>query len=184
MEEEMIDTSWLEPLPVSDPVQMNSELEMLRELADNVGCYAYEYKPEYQQDLGANDQENIGIMAQDLQKIPGLASSVITNEDGSLSVDGNRLALSALAYVAALARHILGVTVTNDSNTTVSDELQNTEEGTDLQASGEGTATGTGSPEISGLAEGSAVQANGGTNLVSTTGNTTAGLNSNVYQGR
>jgi hypothetical protein len=180
---EEIDTSWLEPLPVSDPVQMNSELEMLRELADNVGCYAYEYKPEYQHDLGSNDQENIGIMAQDLQKIPGLASSVITNEDGSLSVDGNRLALSALAYVAALARHILGVTVTNDSNTTVSDGLQNTEEGTDLQASGEGaataTATGTGSPEISGLAEGSAVQANGGTGPLPTTG-----LNSNVYQGR
>lgn len=180
MGEEMIDTSWLEPLPVSDPVQKNSELEMLRELADNVGCYAYEYKPEYQQDVGANDQENIGIMAQDLQKIPGLASSVITNEDGSLSVDGNRLALSALAYVAALARHILGVT--NDSNTAVSDELQNTKEGTDLQSSGEGTATGTGSPEISGLAKGTTVQTGSSAGPLPSTA--TTGLNSEVYNGK
>lgn len=180
---EEIDTNWLDqqPLPVTDSIQQNSELEMLKELANKVGCYSYEYKPEFQQDSGANAEENIGIMAQDLLKIPGLASSVITNEDGSLAVDGNRLALSALGYVAALARHILGVT-DNDSNRTVSNELQNSETETGVPTSGAET-TGTGSSEVGGFANGSTVQTTDSEQFVPASNTSGAGLNSEVYNG-
>lgn len=171
--EEAFDTSYFdsEPLPLTDPVQQDSELEMLKELASNVGLYSYEYKPEFQQEEGANDQENIGIMAQDLLKIPGLASCVITNPDGSLAVDGNRLALSALGYIAALARRLYGYTNANNANS-----IQEAGARSGTETSG---TEGTTIPEESGTTNGPAVET---TDSPVLNNSTTTGLTDSVYE--
>lgn len=105
----MIDTSYFDeyiPSP-TDKGQVDTETKFLIDLASNVGNYMYEYKDENKEEPGANDKLNLGIMAQQLQKVPGLDASVITNEDGSLAVDGARLALTTLGYVSTLAKLIL-----------------------------------------------------------------------------
>lgn len=143
MDEMVIDTSWLEgsPLPPNDPQQREAETEMLKELAANVGQYDYNYTDEANQDptlQGAVDtEEHLGIMAQDLLKIPGLASCVNEQQDGNgnqtYTVDGGRVALAALGYIAALTKIVLdmrGIEYGNSSETnanTVSGEEGNTQ---------------------------------------------------------
>lgn len=105
----MIDLNYFDdylPKP-TDKSQIDDEINFLIDLAKNVGNYLYEYKDEYKEEQGANDKLNLGIMAQQLEKVPGLDASVITNEDGSKSVDSGRLALTTLGYVATLAKLIL-----------------------------------------------------------------------------
>lgn len=105
----MIDLDYFDdylPKP-TDKSQVDDETNFLIDLAKNVGNYLYEYKDEYKEEQGANDKLNLGIMAQQLEKVPGLDASVITNEDGSKSVDSGRLALTTLGYVATLAKLIL-----------------------------------------------------------------------------
>lgn len=172
------------PLPVDSPEQKSSELEMLKELAGSVGQYNYEYKEEAIDDpnLNAKSGEFLGIMAQDLLKIPGLATSVSKtfDKDGNetLQVDGNRLALAALGYVAALSRIVLdlkGVEYGN-TNETVSNPI-----------SGETTRTGTSSSETGTESsettsfnnEGQAMETGSSSNPEPTS--TAYGLNSEVY---
>ena len=105
----MMDLSYFDdylPKP-TDKSQIDDETNFLIDLAKNVGNYLYEYKDEYKEEQGANDKLNLGIMAQQLEKVPGLDASVITNPDGSKSVDSGRLALTTLGYVATLAKLIL-----------------------------------------------------------------------------
>lgn len=176
------------PLPVDSPEQKNSELEMLKELAGSVGQYNYEYKEEAIDDpnLNAKSGEFLGIMAQDLLKIPGLASSVSKtfDKDGNetLQVDGNRLALAALGYVAALSRIVLdlkGVEYGN-TNETVSDTVSGEETGTEARDGTSSSETGTGSSEVIGFNnEGQAMETGSSSNPEPTS--TAYGLNSEVY---
>jgi hypothetical protein len=103
-----LDTSYFD-LPINTPEQMDSEIQYLIELAKNVGNYLYEYKDEYKGEPGANDKLNLGIMAQQIAKVPGLNAAVVQNPngDGTLAVDANRLALTTIGYVATLAKLIL-----------------------------------------------------------------------------
>lgn len=122
----MIDVSYFDeyiPNP-TDKGQVDTETKFLIDLASNVGNYMYEYKDENKGEPGANDKLNLGIMAQQLQKVPGLDASVITNEDGSLAVDGARLALTTLGYVATLAKLLLqmrGIDYDRPNQTVVTD---------------------------------------------------------------
>lgn len=174
------------PLPVDSPEQKSSELEMLKELAGSVGQYNYEYKEEAIEDenLNAKPGEFLGIMAQDLLKIPGLASSVnkTFDKDGNetLQVDGNRLALAALGYVAALSRVVLDLKGIEYGNTdkTVLDTVsgETTGAGTETSSGKEGT----GSSEVAGLNnEGQTMETRGSFN--SEPASTAYGLNSEVY---
>lgn len=98
-----LDTSYFLPIDTQ-----GTETEYLVELARNVGNYLYEYKDQFKNESGANDKLNLGIMAQQVAQVPGLNAAIIQNpNDGSLSVDANRLALSTLGYVATLARLVL-----------------------------------------------------------------------------
>lgn len=176
------------PLPVDSPEQKSSELEMLKELAGSVGQYNYEYKEEAIEDenLNAKPGEFLGIMAQDLLKIPGLASSVnkTFDKDGNetLQVDGNRLALAALGYVAALSRVVLDLKGIEYGNTDKT--VLNTVSGeTTGETTGTGTSigkTGTGPSEVAGLNnEGQTMETGGSFN--SEPASTAYGLNSEVY---
>lgn len=176
------------PLPVDSPEQKSSELEMLKELAGSVGQYNYEYKEEAIEDenLNAKPGEFLGIMAQDLLKIPGLASSVnkTFDKDGNetLQVDGNRLALAALGYVAALSRVVLDLKGIEYGNTdkTVLDTVSRETTGTGASSSETTGEAGTGSSEVVGLNnEGQTVETGGSFN--SEPASTAYGLNSKVY---
>lgn len=163
---------------------------MLKELAGSVGQYNYEYKEEAIDDenLNAKPGEFLGIMAQDLLKIPGLASSVnkTFDKDGNetLQVDGNRLALAALGYVAALSRVVLdlkGIEYGNTDKTvldTVSGETARETIGAGTETSS--GKTGTGSSEVAGLNnEGQTMET--GSSFNSEPASTAYGLNSEVY---
>lgn len=176
------------PLPVDSPEQKSSELEMLKELAGSVGQYNYEYKEEAIDDenLNAKPGEFLGIMAQDLLKIPGLASSVnkTFDKDGNetLQVDGNRLALAALGYVAALSRVVLEMKGIEYGNTdkTVLDTVSGTEAGTEAGTETSIGKEGTGSTEVASLNnEGQTMETEGSFNSEPTSA--AYGLNSEVY---
>lgn len=125
----MIDLNYFDdylPKP-TDKSQIDDETNFLIDLAKNVGNYLYEYKDEYKEEQGANDKLNLGIMAQQLEKVPGLDASVITNTDGSKSVDSGRLALTTLGYVATLAKLILqmrGIEYDRSDNELVDEDIQ------------------------------------------------------------
>ena len=55
--------------------------------------YAYEYKPEYQGDPGASPGQQFGVMAQDLERSPVTASTVVEDERGMKQVDTKKLTM-------------------------------------------------------------------------------------------
>lgn len=189
-----VNTDWLiesgEPLPPTNEVQLKQEVEMLKDLASNVGLYDYNYTNEAVEDptLPTDSEEHIGIMAQQLLKIPGLASAVstTTDENGNETyvVDGVKVALASLGYIAALTKIVLdmrGIDYANSSSDNV-EPVQN-EGDTRVQAtSGTETAySGTeenGYPQ-GGISNGPAVQTTDSSELDSSTAAT--GLNASVY---
>lgn len=132
-------------LPVNTQEEINQETEYLKQLASNVGNYLYEYKDEFKSDPGANQSLNLGIMAQQINKVPGLNAAVEVGPDGGLQVDGSRLALSTLGYVATLAKLVLqmrGIEI-DRSNEEMANEFQDsgrTNTGTTTEGNG-GTNT-------------------------------------------
>lgn len=189
-----VNTDWLiesgEPLPPTNKVQLKQEVEMLKDLASNVGLYDYNYTDEAVEDptLPTDSEEHIGIMAQQLLKVPGLASAVstTTDENGNETyvVDGVKVALASLGYIAALTKIVLdmrGIDYANSSSDNV-ESVQN-EGDTGVQTtSGTGT-TYPGAEENgysqSSISNGSAVQTADSSELDSSTAAT--GLNASVY---
>ena len=185
-----VNTDWLiesgEPLPPTNEVQLKQEVEMLKDLASNVGLYDYNYTDEAVEDptLPTDSEEHIGIMAQQLLKVPGLASAVstTTDENGNETyvVDGVKVALASLGYIAALTKIVLdmrGIEYANISSDNV-EPVQN-EGDTGVQTTS-GAKTGTeenGHPQ-SGIPNGPAVQTADSSELNSSTA---TGLNASVY---
>lgn len=185
-----VNTDWLiesgEPLPPTNEVQLKQEVEMLKDLASNVGLYDYNYTNEAVEDptLPTDGEEHIGIMAQQLLKVPGLASAVstTTDENGNETyvVDGVKVALASLGYIAALTKIVLdmrGIDYANSSSDNV-EPVQN-EGDTGVQTTS-GTETRTKENGLSqgGISNGPAVQTTDSSELDSTTA---AGLNASVY---
>lgn len=186
-----VNTDWLiesgEPLPPTNEVQLKQEVEMLKDLASNVGLYDYNYTNEAIEDptLPTDSEEHIGIMAQQLLKVPGLASAVstTTDENGNETyvVDGVKVALASLGYIAALTKIVLdmrGIDYANSSSNNV-EPVQN-EGDTGVQTTS-GAYPGTeenGYPQ-GGISNGSAVQTADSSELDSSTA--TTGLNASIY---
>lgn len=106
--------------------QVLTEIEAIKELASKVGLYEYIYNSKAPAD-GSTEGIHIGPVAQELQKVEGLKSCVTPDENGILRVDSDMLALSALAYVAALARIVMNIEKEQDND-------NSTEMGTDSSA--------------------------------------------------
>lgn len=189
-----VNTDWLiesgEPLPPTNEVQLKQEVEMLKDLASNVGLYDYNYTDEAVEDptLPTDNEEHIGIMAQQLLKVPGLASAVstTTDENGNETyvVDGVKVALASLGYIAALTKIVLdmrGIDYANSSSDNV-EPVQN-EGNTGVQTtSGTGTTyseTEENGLSQSGISNGPAVQTEDSSELGSSA--TATGLNASVY---
>lgn len=130
--------------------QVLTELEAVKELARKVGLYEYIYNDKAPAD-GSTEGIHIGPVAQELQKVEGLKSCVTPDENGILRVDSDMLALSALAYVAALARIVMNIEKEQDND-------NSTEMGTDSSAGvqfnqeTEGAGTATAAPVTAGTA--------------------------------
>lgn len=189
-----VNTDWLiesgEPLPPTNEVQLKQEVEMLKDLASNVGLYDYNYTDEAVKDptLPTDNEEHIGIMAQQLLKVPGLASAVstTTDENGNETyvVDGVKVALASLGYIAALTKIVLdmrGIEYANSSSDNVEPVQNERDTGVQTTSGAETAYSRTEENGLSkgGISNGSAVQTADSSELDSTA--TATGLNASVY---
>lgn len=94
--------------------QDESEDSQLRMIADNIGSYFWSYKPEFASEYGTDQDNHIGIIAQELLKVPGLDSAVVMDQNGIYKVKTDYLALASLGLIAALARKVLGNSAENN----------------------------------------------------------------------
>lgn len=88
---------------VSDVADENTQLELIK---NNIGSYLWQYKPEFSDEYGVDDNEHIGILAQELLKVPGLDSAVVRDSNGIYKVKTDYVALATLGLVAALTRKV------------------------------------------------------------------------------
>lgn len=84
---------------ISEHEYKETELKALVDLARNIGLYEWKY------DTDVDGELHVGPIAQDLLRIPELASAV-RDVNGHLEIDYKFIALAALSYVATLARII------------------------------------------------------------------------------
>lgn len=91
---------------IDSPEQIRDEMSQLKDIADKIGSYRWNYKEDF--NAAPDNEEHIGIVAQQLLQVPGLEAAV--NQDpntGVLTVDTQYVALAALGLVSALARYVL-----------------------------------------------------------------------------
>lgn len=77
-----------------------TELKAIIDLARNIGLYEWKYDTPIE---GTDPYLHVGPIAQDLLRIPELASAV-KEVDGHYVIDSKYIALAALSYCATLAR--------------------------------------------------------------------------------
>lgn len=164
---------------INEPSQIRDEMSQLMDIASKIGSYRWSYKEDFAN--APDNEEHIGIVAQQLLQVPGLEAAVSEDpETGVLKVDTQYVALAALGLVAALARYVglqgenkvNGETDTElsgelpDTTTTeesLPEEFQGTEQETDTETEG-GT-----DDRLSGLGQ---LQADGSSELVGDTTST------------
>lgn len=75
-----------------------------------IDAYLYKYKPEYQQEYAGtgmtNNEDNFGVMAQDLQANPITQAAVKEDSHGHLALDGSRLSSINTAMISELCKRI------------------------------------------------------------------------------
>jgi hypothetical protein len=80
-------------------------------LFSTIDSYLYKYKPEAQEEYAGtgmmNDDNNLGVMAQELQGNPLTAPAVKTDEKGNLALDTGRLTSINTAMIAELCKKVM-----------------------------------------------------------------------------
>lgn len=102
--------SYQEPqqdLPPTASVAQDEEITDLVNVAKYVPCIHWEYDPSKGGPESNGDQ--LGFVTQALLKVPGLASAVTLDENGVQTFDSRFVAAAALSLVAALARKVLNI---------------------------------------------------------------------------
>ncbi len=98
----MLDLSFIDSAAQLSKEQINdTELQQLTDIARHIGSFQWQYD--------GDDKLHDGPIAQALLQCPGLKDAVHMNEDGTLYIDTNFVALATLGYVAALCRKISGI---------------------------------------------------------------------------
>lgn len=183
----MMDFSYFQSQSAAKPElnsadQIRNETLMLKDIAEKLGCYNWQYKADFASNKGTDVNEHLGPVAQELLTIPGLAGAVIQAPDGTLAVNTNYAALAALGLVAALARIVLGET--NDSSTELPGAVSDSPAfpGADTETSGntengEGITDGSSEPVVQSGMEtedtaGATADTNGWNGTASTTAST------------
>lgn len=88
---------------VADVSDETTQLDLIK---NNIGSYLWQYKPDFATEYGVDDKEHLGIVAQELLKVPGLDSAVVQDENGVYKVKTDYVALATLGLVAALTRKV------------------------------------------------------------------------------
>ena len=118
-------SSYQEETPPDAITAQNSEMNDLVSVAQYVPCLHWEYDPTKGGPESNGDQ--LGFVTQALKKVPGLASAVSVDEDGVETFDSRFVAAAALSLVAALARKVLDIKLSedyaDDTRTNISEEL-------------------------------------------------------------
>ena len=104
--------NYQEGTPPTATEAQNSEMNDLVSVAQYVPCLHWEYDPTKGGPESNGDQ--LGFVTQALKKVPGLASAVSVDENGVETFDSRFVAAAALSLVAALARKVLDIRLSED----------------------------------------------------------------------
>lgn len=87
---------------------IEDECTGVSKLLEGLDTYVYKYKDEAQESFPneTNDKENIGPMAQQLEKNPLTGQAVDTDENGIKHVNGGKLALAAISAISDLSKRL------------------------------------------------------------------------------
>ena len=88
---------------VADVSDEATQLELIK---NNIGSYLWQYKPDFAKEYDVDEREHLGIVAQELLKVPGLDSAVVKDSNGVYRVKTDYVALATLGLVAALTRKV------------------------------------------------------------------------------
>lgn len=117
--------SYQEETPPDATTAQNNEMNDLVSVAQYIPCLHWEYDPTKGGPESNGDQ--LGFVTQALKKVPGLASAVSVDENGVETFDSRFVAAAALSLVAALARKVLDIKLSedyaDDTRTNISEEL-------------------------------------------------------------
>ena len=117
--------SYKEETPPDAITAQNNEMNDLVSVAQYVPCLHWEYDPTKGGPESNGDQ--LGFVTQALKKVPGLASAVSVDENGVETFDSRFVAAAALSLVAALARKVLDIKLSedyaDDTGSNISEEL-------------------------------------------------------------
>lgn len=72
----------------------------------NIDAYFFKYKEQFQDKPGFDDNEHVGVMAQELEENPVTKNSVIENEDGIKMINTKELTLENTALLADIVRRL------------------------------------------------------------------------------
>ena len=121
--------SYKEETPPDAITAQNNEMNDLVSVAQYVPCLHWEYDPTKGGPESNGDQ--LGFVTQALKKVPGLASAVSVDENGVETFDSRFVAAAALSLVAALARKVLDIKLSedyaDDTGSNISEELPATD---------------------------------------------------------
>lgn len=122
---------------VNEPSQIRDEMSQLYDIANKIGSYRWNYKEDFSE--APDNNEHLGIVAQQLLQVPGLEAAVSEDPNtGVLKVDTQYVALAALGLIAALTRYVLNINGTptgEQTNGTTNTELPNTVSDTEATGS-------------------------------------------------
>lgn len=104
--------SYREETPPDAITAQNNEMNDLVSVAQYIPCLHWEYDPTKGGPESNGDQ--LGFVTQALKKVPGLASAVSVDENGVETFDSRFVAAAALSLVAALARKVLDIRLSED----------------------------------------------------------------------
>lgn len=98
--------------PPSATQAQDAEINDLVNVAKYIPALHWEYDPSKGGPESNGDQ--LGFITQSLLKVPGLASAVSVDENGVQTYDSRFVAAAALSLVAALARKVLDIKLSED----------------------------------------------------------------------
>ena len=121
--------SYKEETPPDAITAQNNEMNDLVSVAQYIPCLHWEYDPTKGGPESNGDQ--LGFVTQALKKVPGLASAVSVDGNGVETFDSRFVAAAALSLVAALARKVLDIKLSedyaDDTGSNISEELPATD---------------------------------------------------------
>ena len=87
---------------------ITDEANHISELVESIQPYIYKYTDEAQDTYPneTDDKERVGLLAQDLEKNPITAGSVMEDKNGIKHVNGAQLAMEAIALISDMSKRI------------------------------------------------------------------------------